>query len=206
LNSEAIIYLKLAMLSRTGRGIDTLLFVLLLLLGLHFLPRTVLSLGAQSPQGPLAFADSAFWQLLQLSLVILSVSLAIILLVAIAADAIEEVRHEGDKDWLTGVYHRRGFEARARAHYRDGRASAVLIICDVDHLKRINDPHGHHGGDMVLQKGGADQNAPILLLDEATSSLDSHSEGLVNDALIQRMRRGCCAKAVDLGANCEIGV
>jgi diguanylate cyclase (GGDEF)-like protein len=136
----------------TGRRIDTLLFVVLLLFGLHFLPRTVLSLGAQSPQGPLAFADSAFWQLLQLSLAIFSVSLAIILLVAIAADAIEEVRHEGDKDWLTGVYNRRGFEARARAHYRDSRASAVLIICDVDHFKRINDAHGHHGGDVVLQK------------------------------------------------------
>ncbi|KRC70069.1 putative diguanylate cyclase YcdT [compost metagenome] len=133
------------------RRVDTALFVVVLLFGLHFLPRTLLSLGARAPQGALAFADSRFWQLLQLSLAVFSVTLAIALLVAIAADAIDEVRSEGDRDWLTGVYNRRGFEARARPQHAHARAGAALIICDVDHFKRVNDLHGHQSGDMVLQ-------------------------------------------------------
>ena len=135
----------------TGRRIDTALFVVLLAFGLHFLPRTLLSIGAHAPSGPLAFADSPFWQWLQLSLAVFSVGLAITLLLAIAADTIEEVRHEGEKDWLTGLLNRRGFEARMRPYQNGGPDPAALIVCDVDHFKRINDGYGHDGGDAVLK-------------------------------------------------------
>ncbi len=134
------------------RPIDRVLFVVVLLFGLHFLPRTLLSMGAHAPQGALAFADSRFWQLLQLSLAVFSVALALALLVAIAADAIDEVRKEGDKDWLTGVYNRRGFEARVRSLRAGQDVSVALIVCDVDNFKRINDVHGHQSGDKVLTR------------------------------------------------------
>lgn len=132
------------------RPIDKALFLVVLLFGLHFVPRTLLSMGRLAPQGALAFADSAFWQTLQLSLAVFSVALALTLLIAIAADAIDEVRKEGDKDWLTGVYNRRGFETRVRALQSNGHAPVALIVCDVDNFKRINDLHGHQSGDQVL--------------------------------------------------------
>lgn len=57
-------------------------------------------------------------------------------------------------DDLTGCYNRRHFWERseqewARAH-RHGLPLAVLLI-DVDDFKRINDAHGHHAGDLMLQ-------------------------------------------------------
>ncbi|CAB3666100.1 hypothetical protein LMG26690_00838 [Achromobacter animicus] len=136
--------------SSRQRPIDKALFFVVLLFGLHFLPRTLLSMGTLAPQGALAFADSPFWQMLQLSLAVFSVALALTLLVAIAADAIDDVRKEGDKDWLTGVYNRRGFEARVRSLISNGNAAVALIVCDVDNFKRINDLHGHQSGDIVL--------------------------------------------------------
>jgi len=56
-------------------------------------------------------------------------------------------------DELTGMPNRRSILeglAREVAALRDGRALAVVAF-DVDHFKRINDVHGHHGGDRVLR-------------------------------------------------------
>lgn len=59
-----------------------------------------------------------------------------------------------DRDALTGCYNRRVLQrglldaelARAR---RYGTALSV-ILCDIDHFKRVNDTHGHAAGDAVL--------------------------------------------------------
>jgi diguanylate cyclase (GGDEF)-like protein len=58
------------------------------------------------------------------------------------------------RDPLTGVYNRRPLEdslqreiARAR---RRGDCIGVLAV-DADHFKRVNDAHGHDGGDRVLR-------------------------------------------------------
>lgn len=59
------------------------------------------------------------------------------------------------RDHLTGCYNRRHLHAQlleneiARAQ-RYGQSLSV-IMCDLDHFKDINDTHGHHGGDAVLQ-------------------------------------------------------
>ena len=56
-------------------------------------------------------------------------------------------------DSLTGVYNRRTlFELGDKELSRSRRTGASLsvIILDVDHFKRINDKHGHLGGDAVL--------------------------------------------------------
>lgn len=55
-------------------------------------------------------------------------------------------------DPLTQVPNRRHFEdiaGKALAH--DPPASAVLVMCDLDHFKHINDRYGHAGGDRALR-------------------------------------------------------
>ncbi|HZS82063.1 MAG TPA: GGDEF domain-containing protein [Stellaceae bacterium] len=56
-------------------------------------------------------------------------------------------------DELTGLLNRRGFLAqldRAMASARRGGPHGVLMICDLDGFKAINDIHGHLVGDEVL--------------------------------------------------------
>jgi diguanylate cyclase (GGDEF)-like protein len=59
------------------------------------------------------------------------------------------------RDPLTGAFNRRhlndGLLEREldRAHGKD--ASLTIILCDLDSFKAINDTHGHHAGDTLLQ-------------------------------------------------------
>lgn len=70
-----------------------------------------------------------------------------------AAQLNEETRHLAVTDPLTGLYNRRYFVERLeeqlrRAHRYGGRAAVIMIDCD--HLKTINDRHGHLAGDRAL--------------------------------------------------------
>ena len=57
-------------------------------------------------------------------------------------------------DELTGLFNRRGFfqlgEREFERALRFGRSLSTLML-DIDHFKRINDTHGHAGGDQVLR-------------------------------------------------------
>jgi diguanylate cyclase (GGDEF)-like protein len=56
-------------------------------------------------------------------------------------------------DLLTEVYNRRRIEEilrEALAGVTDSGESFGLILCDIDHFKRVNDRHGHLAGDQVL--------------------------------------------------------
>jgi diguanylate cyclase (GGDEF)-like protein len=63
-----------------------------------------------------------------------------------------------DVDPLTGLYNRRHFHEMMRtmaSHDRrqegtPGAPQNALLLLDLDHFKRINDRHGHSGGDAVL--------------------------------------------------------
>jgi len=56
-------------------------------------------------------------------------------------------------DELTGLLNRRGFLAelgRALARAQRTRESGLLVLCDLDQFKTINDKYGHLAGDAVL--------------------------------------------------------
>jgi len=56
-------------------------------------------------------------------------------------------------DEMTGLYNRRGFQALAEQQVRQANrqhCGLVLVFCDVDDLKEINDTYGHREGDSAL--------------------------------------------------------
>ncbi len=65
-------------------------------------------------------------------------------------DSFAQLRDMAIRDFLTGLYNRRHFFARAASVLRQAARPAVVMI-DVDWFKRINDTHGHDAGDMVLR-------------------------------------------------------
>ncbi|MXP10972.1 GGDEF domain-containing protein [Pseudoblastomonas halimionae] len=147
----AALRLKTARLERTA---DRILFWTLLVFALHFFPRTLLTIGFTAPVGEKAFANSAFWQTLQLSLSILGVSLALAIFNAAFSDLLEDMRTERNTDALTGTLNRRGFEEAATGLLKRSGGQGALVLLDLDHFKRINDAYGHHVGDHVLRDVG----------------------------------------------------
>ena len=66
-------------------------------------------------------------------------------------------------DRLTGAASRRVLELRLEesfARARDEGGALALVLCDLDHFKRINDTHGHATGDAALKAVAAVLLAP----------------------------------------------
>jgi len=138
---------------RRSHVIDRILFWTLLAFALHFFPRTIFTIGFSAPVGAAAFANSLFWQALQLSLAVLGTALAMAVLAATVSDLVEDIRRDRDLDHLTGVLNRRGFEASVKLSLSEaGTRTASLIICDLDDFKSVNDTYGHVVGDQLLQR------------------------------------------------------
>ena len=70
------------------------------------------------------------------------------------AEQIQTHLAESRTDPLTLLANRRAFDdglARQLAAQASQQTPACLIICDIDHFKRVNDTHGHASGDRVLR-------------------------------------------------------
>jgi PleD family two-component response regulator len=64
-----------------------------------------------------------------------------------------ELRHLALTDEFTCLYNRRGFFAAAAQQLKlaaRNSHSLLLLYCDVDNLKKINDSFGHQEGDLAL--------------------------------------------------------
>lgn len=58
-------------------------------------------------------------------------------------------------DFLTGAYNRRFFEEQIKSFFKLSEinsSSAVLLVCDIDFFKKINDNYGHDIGDFILKE------------------------------------------------------
>lgn len=67
---------------------------------------------------------------------------------------VDRLRAEADRDYLTGLANRRRFRT-ALGHeverWRRYNVPCALVLSDIDHLKQINDKHGHSAGDRVIR-------------------------------------------------------
>ena len=76
--------------------------------------------------------------------------------IASNVEVLEQLRQLQDlaaRDFLTGLFNRRHFFARGRQLVGEAREMGLPIsvaILDIDHFKRLNDRHGHDGGDKAL--------------------------------------------------------
>ena len=83
---------------------------------------------------------------------------------------IDQLVELSSRDPLTGLPNRRTFElALTRELDRVARSgdSALLLLVDIDHFKRVNDTHGHDTGDQVICSVGqalADSVRPMDLV------------------------------------------
>jgi len=68
--------------------------------------------------------------------------------------ALDRLRTEADRDYLTGLANRRRFRkalGQEVERWRRYNIPCALVLLDVDHLKKVNDAHGHPAGDRVIR-------------------------------------------------------
>lgn len=66
-------------------------------------------------------------------------------------ERLDRARTEAERDRLTGLYNRNGFERRAEEFLEKDPPGGALLLLDLDNFKQINDREGHPEGDRVLQ-------------------------------------------------------
>jgi diguanylate cyclase (GGDEF)-like protein len=92
-------------------------------------------------------------------LIYASLLLSLFLLVSVfVVWRIYQLHIEADKfaftDFLTGIANRRHFMHELESEIRRSQRYAApfsFAMVDIDHFKKINDQHGHHAGDLILQ-------------------------------------------------------
>lgn len=80
----------------------------------------------------------------------------------------EELRFRASHDALTGIANRGTIlEILGREHSRQVRVggSFGIIMVDLDNFKKINDTHGHHCGDAVLQEAAKRMTSSVRAYD-----------------------------------------
>jgi len=136
-------------------GWDRLLLWVFVVFALSFFVRTLwvtpraASVSASAAGEWLGISSS--WMALQLSLLVFGLLFAMLFLAAAVRDTVQELHEERDRDPLTGLLNRRAFkEAVQRRLAEQPQLSAAVLVCDLDHFKRVNDGWGHAAGDEVL--------------------------------------------------------
>jgi diguanylate cyclase (GGDEF)-like protein len=134
-----------------GNIADRILFWSLLGVGLHFFPRTLLTMGAlQDGMRAAEFGTTTFWIISLYAMGMLTIIMGIAIIIVTGLDVIASIKEERDTDSLTGVLNRRALD-RVLKDAATLQQPVSVLVCDLDNFKRINDTYGHHGGDIVLQ-------------------------------------------------------
>jgi diguanylate cyclase (GGDEF)-like protein len=98
-----------------------------------------------------ALTQSPYWRFLLMSTLFFSLWFIVIVLGATISKVIESLRFERDHDILTGLLNRRAFFERSKRQIKSNDCKqSVILTCDIDHFKSVNDTYGHVIGDAVL--------------------------------------------------------
>lgn len=136
-------------------AIDRALAFLLLFTGLHFFVKAWLAVTIGAGNTARDYVSTNYAVISQSLTAVAIVAVGLMLLAVLALEIMAEERDHAERDSLSGLSNRRGFEKGVRlAMLGNGNRRHALILCDLDHFKSINDTHGHHGGDMVIRSFG----------------------------------------------------
>lgn len=96
---------------------------------------------------------SVWWLMMLAASILSSLWFAIVLLGTLVRDIVTKLNDERSRDPLTLLFNRRGFYDAAKLNFSlIPQRKCFLVMCDVDHFKKINDTYGHLVGDQVLQQ------------------------------------------------------
>ncbi|HEY0376765.1 MAG TPA: diguanylate cyclase [Pyrinomonadaceae bacterium] len=120
---------------------------------------------------------------------------------------VDRLRAEADRDYLTGLANRRRFRTalgQEVERWRRYNVPCALVLSDIDHLKQVNDKHGHSAGDRVIRHAASallelsrDNDTAARLGGEEFALLLAGTDGERALAAAERLRHVVSATAVE---------
>lgn len=134
--------------SSSRHGVETLLITVASLVVAETLIRNALFVLLATAGGLDTFVSSPYAFIMNVGAMFGGIIMALTALAAVTVNVILRYREAAERDVLTGLLNRRGFE---RATDWTGKTKFTVLTCDIDYFKRVNDTLGHATGDRVLQ-------------------------------------------------------
>jgi diguanylate cyclase (GGDEF)-like protein len=132
--------------------IDRVMVVLLILAGMQFLVKAVLAVLVGAGSTPKDYIYSDYAIISQSATGVFVVIVGLMLLAVFVLEIMADERTNSEVDALSQVFNRRGFDAHCElALRRKADEVHAVILCDLDHFKRVNDTFGHYSGDCVIR-------------------------------------------------------
>ncbi|MET1114741.1 MAG: GGDEF domain-containing protein [Comamonas sp.] len=133
-------------------GVERILWGCYLALIANAVMRTIVVFQLMPVENIGELTRSGLW----LSMLAINMVIGLAFILSLLACSVREIlltlRSERDHDLLTCLLNRRSFLEIAQVRLRSSRSPGwALLLCDVDHFKRVNDAWGHAAGDEVLQ-------------------------------------------------------
>lgn len=136
-------------------GFDRTLMAVLAASALHFLAKPFVAhvLGGWGAD-PQSYHASPYAVVSQSLGTVFAIALALLMLIILVRDVLADATSRSERDTLSGLLNRGGFQRQAEQVFRDvtrRRLPLALVIADLDHFKEINDSFGHACGDRVIE-------------------------------------------------------
>ncbi|MFD1744246.1 diguanylate cyclase domain-containing protein [Rhizobium helianthi] len=135
--------------------IDRMLLIVLLFTGAHFVLKAYLAVAVGAGQSATDYLGTSYAVISQSLTAVLVVMTGLTLLAVLVLQIMADERTNSEVDSLSSLLNRRGFENKVQdALRRSPIGPHSVILCDLDHFKRVNDTHGHYSGDSVIRTFG----------------------------------------------------
>lgn len=136
---------------------NAMIFWMLAVISFQFFVRPSLTFMIDGALVHETYRDSTYYSMLNATIALLSVGLAMVLIAACVTDHIGEEKRAIQNDPLTGLRARRAFEEQvelAMLRADDEGVPLSMVVGDIDHFKQVNDIWGHQAGDAVIAEFG----------------------------------------------------
>lgn len=141
--------------SKRKLAIDRALAALLLLTAFHFVAKAAFAVTVGAGTTAKDYITTDYSLISQSATGVMVVAAGLMLLSVIVLEIMADERTNSELDALSSLLNRRGFENRVMSLLREmPQGPHSVILCDLDHFKKINDTYGHHCGDAVIRTVG----------------------------------------------------
>ncbi|MBD2842254.1 GGDEF domain-containing protein [Erythrobacter rubeus] len=137
---------------------DKIVFAMVVIAAAQFFVRPAFSFIFETGINEVAFRETIYYSVLNATIALGSLVLALTLIAASIQDEFRNQRTEMEIDPLSGLLSRQSFETKVEEVLAAGveeDTKAALIIADIDHFKNVNDIWGHQTGDRAIAEFGA---------------------------------------------------